>query len=232
MSHRNIFLLCACVAALILCFACAGISSLSIWASIEDKLNFFSASDGIALFNLLIDIVIGAFTVWGLFWAASQFAEQSVKPQLRLLPGFMREGTGGVEYIPVATTPARLPGYLISGNEKEGGNLEVGLFLENHKPKMAQNLQVVIEIDSQTPPCRVQPDSSYECRWNVIDGKKVIMQFDEGLVIHMGHGVHFGKLLLLWEQGPLPETCRLEYTIYKSEGKPDSGTCVFTVQWF
>ena len=31
----------------------------------------------VAVFNLLVDIVVGVFTVWGLFWAASEFTEQA-----------------------------------------------------------------------------------------------------------------------------------------------------------
>ena len=44
-------------------------------------------SDRIALFSLWMDIVIGGFTIWGLKWAASEFAEFAAKPNLRLFPG-------------------------------------------------------------------------------------------------------------------------------------------------
>lgn len=232
MSQKNIFLVSACLATLLLGIACVVIIGVSIWASTTNTVEVFGAGDGIGLFNLLVDIVMGVFTIWGLFWAASQFSEQSIKPRMRLLPGLVKDGPGDAECIPVVESPAQLPGYVRSGGRGKGGRLDVGLFLENRKPKIAQHLQIVIEIDSQPPTYNIHPESPYECQWNVINRNKVIMQFEESLIVYMGHGVHIGKLGLLWEQSPLPDSCRLSYTIFKSEGKPDSGTCDVAIRWF
>ena len=63
-------------------------------------------SEGISLYATLVSIVVGFFTVWGLYWAASEFSEAQIKPDLELIIGASH--SNGV--VPLLTDTGKLWG--------------------------------------------------------------------------------------------------------------------------
>ena len=214
-NQRRGFIMCAVLAGVVLAIARA-----SIWRS------SLLISDRISMLNLCVDIVMGVFMVWGLFWAASEFSEQSVKPQLRVLLGLIK----GDEAVPIRPgASAQLRGHTIDRR------VDVGIFLDNRKPKMAQHLQVTVKVESQPSVDQVDFAPSYDCQWQKVNRDRIVAQFEDSLVVYMGQGIRAGTLYLHWPQhmqrDELPTTCKLEYKVYKSEGKPDFGVLNFAIQW-
>ena len=127
-----------------------------------------------------------------------------------------------------------LQGYTgIDGNEATG-RVDIGLFLENRKPKMAQNLQVALEIKSEPSTDEVRPldkTSPYDYDGVLVESNRVIMQFEDNLIVYKGQRAYIGILSLWWRQGTFPHTCELSYTIYKSEGESDSGKHSISINW-
>jgi len=195
---------------------------------------FVTEPDSLTVYSVFLDFVLGLLTVWGLYWAASEFGEQSVKPRLTLLLGAVRGGPHGSESDLIEDLPARLEGHKSVNGERTEGRLDVGLFLENHEPKMAQHLQVIIEVESEPITHEVHPlDQAcpYGYHGVLIDNRRVMMQFEDDLIVYKGQGVYIGILRLWWRQTSLPSACKLNYKIYKSEGEPDSGRHDIAIQW-
>jgi hypothetical protein len=155
LNQKHVFLTCAIIAFLFLSCTCCSIVGISI------KYDAVSPGDGISLFNLLVDIVIGIFTVWGLFWAASEFTESAVKPVIQLFPGKSNEPVvagnwGMIEYSLMKKPPFFIPGWYetrnIGGTSKRLPNIACGLWLENEQSKAGRFVRVVVRILSTPAP--------------------------------------------------------------------------------
>jgi hypothetical protein len=137
--------------------------------------------------NLLVDIVVGFFTVWGLYWVASELA---LKPDLNLVVGNAL-GAGNGE--PLAGETDALIGRLTSpfsrGFEPQ---VHVALFLENRKPKVARYVRVVLEVRDVPCPKRFDrmPSTPHsEVVYSRREGEAMVFQFGEGLVVYKGAGL-------------------------------------------
>lgn len=195
---------------------------------------FVSNPNVTTYYGFLLDLVFGSLTVWGLYWAASEFAEQSIRPELSLMLGAVAEGPRGSESIPIEISHISLQGYTGIDGKDATGRVHVGLFLENRKPKIAQNLQVALEIKSEPVADEVRPlekSSPYDYDGVLIESNSVIMQFKDNLIVYKGQRTYIGILSLWWRQGIFPRMCELSYTIYKSEGEPDSGKHSIFINW-
>lgn len=226
MTHKWVFLGCAAMGLLGLFFACSVLSALTIAAKVD-------LGTSVAGFNLLVDIVVGVFTIWGLFWAASEFGEQSVRPALNLIVGAEQDMEGQPAYNPLSGTEVELPGTRRDQEELSSGVLRVGLFLENRKPRMAERVQLVIEIESVPQVSLLQPVSGtfeYEAYPN-ITATKAVLRFGDDLVVYQGEGVFLGVLHLEWRRTSLPEHCRFKYSLYNAQGPSQRGQIATTIDW-
>ena len=82
---------------------------------------------------MLVDVIVGVFTVWGLYWAATELA---LRPDLSLVitQWSTRRDKADVWWI---------------GRDDHGRSsslVRVCLFLENTKPKAAQYVRIVLRI--------------------------------------------------------------------------------------
>ena len=223
MTHKRVFLGCAIVGFLGLCVSCLALIALAV-------AGFLQPPTGVAVFNLFVDIVVGVFTVWGLFWAASEFSEQSLKPQLGLILGEQEINDGKPAYNPIDSTKLSVCGHTSLQGQ---GWVEIGLFLENRRPRMAERIQLAIEVESNPQVSGVSPklgSSVYKYHEN-ITRNKVVLRFEDDLVVYQGEGVLLGVLRVDWPQAPLPSVCELRHTIYKAEGRPDIGRHMICIDW-
>jgi len=156
MNQKIAFLTCATAAALSLSCAC-----LTILALIAN--NYVSPDRGISVFNLLVDIVIGFLTVWGLLWAATEFAESAVRPVLQLLPGREKAPHAldtGEEPSLIPKPPFSVPGWfwnsLIGGPPLRDRHLTCGVYLKNKKSKAGRFVHVVMRVQATPAPTRCE----------------------------------------------------------------------------
>lgn len=156
MNQKIVFLICAITAVLLLSCACLLLLVLT-------AINHIKLSDGISLFNVLVDIVVGIFAIWGLSWAASQFAEFAVKPSLQLLPGKVDKlyaFDGITRPFLVSKPPFRVNGWFkkptVGGPPLRDPHLLCGLYLTNEKPKAGRYIHLVARIHATPVPARCE----------------------------------------------------------------------------
>ena len=191
-----------------------------------------AAETAISLYNLLIDIFVGVFTVWGLYWAASEFAGAQVKPDLRLIIGKESADQQGID--PLMDAADALIGRDVFMNGEPVSWVIIGLFLENTQPKAAQHVRLNLRVCDV--PCLKEfaPASDpfrYEPRVNVMRGEAVFLQFGEDLVVYKGDGVHLGSIRAVWPQGTHPERITLVARLYSLGSEPKEATVSHPIHW-
>lgn len=189
---------------------------------------FLFRNDAIPLINLWVDVVVGIFTVWGLWWAATEFAESVVKPAVRLLPGnannpLMNEyydpipgSLSGVRaYSLVKHPPFRVVGWqeMVTGASSSirtwsyHPHVACGIYLENEAARAARHVRLVLRVRVAPPPSFCEfvhgPYSIKNPRAlgeydSDTDYTTVSAQFAEDLVVYESP-VLVGQLLLCWD---------------------------------
>jgi hypothetical protein len=225
-THKHLFFGCAFAGFLGLCLVGFILIALAL-------IGFLQPAMAVAIINLLVDIVVGVFTVWGLFWAASEFSEQSLRSQLNLLLGEAQDVNGEMRCTPLHRTQISVTGQRIQQEGDVLGKIKIGLFLENTRPRAAQRIQLRIEIRSVPPIRDVYPDErtftlNYHPNYTET---KVILRFEDDLVVYQGEELFLGVLHVDWLDPALPNTCELRYVINKAEGRPDVGLHNIRVNW-
>ncbi len=121
--------------------------------------------EGFGLYNLLVDIVVGSFTVWALFWAASQFAEAQIKPDLYLIIGRESNDQTGVD--PIRSQNEALIGRDDFIDALPVSQVIIGLFLENAKPKTATFVRLTLRVANVPNPIHFEPiENSFKYHFN------------------------------------------------------------------
>lgn len=188
------------------------------------KSGFLFWEFGLGFFNLLTDIVVGGFTIWGLYWAASELA---LKPELRLSIKPVSERTSSKWLY-----PDRLFG------SKKKGLLELDLFLVNTRPKAARNIQVVLCYHSfPLPSFSVGPVEGAFPNW-VPFGLPwsccLRAQFGDDFVIYKGFPVRVGVLKVGWPHlsaDNRPRELTFEVRLYSLESEPKKEVISFPIIW-
>lgn len=190
---------------------------------------------GISFFNLLIDIAVGVFTIWGLFWAASEFARAQVEPDLHLIIG--KEATDEIGIQPLTGEADALIGWEenVSGDDKPVSRVPVGLFLENHQPKAARYVRIELWVRDVPHPeefIRKKEFFKFDVKEFAIQGKAVVLQFGEDLVVYGGTGVYLGKILIDWSKDTHPESITFVAKLHNLEGsKPKEVIVSCPIHW-
>jgi hypothetical protein len=197
---------------------------------------------GVSFFNLLVDIAVGFFTIWGLLWAGSQFAEAQVKPELHLIIG--RAQLDHDEMVPLADASDELIGFQDSISVGRPSGVPIGLFLENTRSKAAQYVRVVLRVRDVPRPnvfralttgdpwgTSLFETFKYKPRINTVQGEAVFLQFGEDLVVYEGERVYLGKIYVGWPEGTRPKGITFEVGLYSLEGKPKSFTVSHPIRW-
>jgi hypothetical protein len=201
-----------------------------------------STCDKISIFNLWIDMVVGFFTIWGLGWAASEFAESAVRPSLKLLPGKMVkpylagwEGLQDLDHSLIETPPFVVDGW--TQIRQAGGRppsraptMACALFLDNEKSRAGRYVQVVAHVLSTPAPrsCWFR-HHGFQAGESKVDGAPntntghwtLPLRFSEGLVVYQSP-VFVGDLFLQWDKAipddQLPEEVVLQYETHALDG--------------
>ena len=182
------------------------------------------AEGEISYFNLLVDVAVGFFTIWGLYWAASELA---LKPELRL----------SIETTWSGESWRKLRGNVLIGSE-EKGLLECDLFLMNTQPRAARNIQVVLCCRSfpPVPHFSASPVKGAFTNWVPFGSPRCYClraQFGGDLVIYKGEAVHVGILKVGWPHHSdyRPREITFEVGCYSLEGEPKKEVISLPVIW-
>ena len=208
-----------------------------------------SRSDGIAIFNLWVDIVVGIFTIWGLYWAATEFAESARKPDLRLLVGRPIEPSAPVRLQQEFTFPPspllHIPGWYERPSEPveppPRPRVVCGLCLENRSSRAGRYIRVVIRTSATPAPirCRSELHRSYlrpaqsESEDPKTGQPSTSVQLEESLVVYQSP-VLIGALVVEWDselpKDEFPESIVLDYDIYTLDGA-SNGEIKLHIEW-
>lgn len=186
----------------------------------------------ISLVNLMVDIVVGIFTVWGLFWAASEFAAAQVKPDLRLIIG--RESEDRLGIVPLKNEADELIGRDGLVGDTPASQVIIGLFLENGQPKAAQYVRITLRVRNTPPPGilhAVGRSFNYEPKINEVRGEALFLQFGEELVVYQGDGVHLGNIRVAWAKDVRPDKVDLVAGLYSLDSRPKEIIVSHPIHW-
>jgi hypothetical protein len=167
--------------------------------------------DGVSVFNLCVDIVVGVFMVWALYWAASEFVEQQSEPKLWLVFGKrVRSKCESVKTLPVSLT-----GETVSKIHHE---LKVCLWLEGEPTKVGRQVRVEIKICSEPPAERSEfPEQTFEAAHYFYGGQgyhRVTLQFKGDMVVYPSTDNYLGFLNVVWKCECPPEKLDFVYRIF------------------
>lgn len=192
-----------------------------------------SYSDGIGLYGVLVSIVVGIFTVWGLFWAASEFSDAQIKPDLKLMVGARyRDGT-----IPLIKETDPLIGHNIEKSDPPLSQVNIGLFLENYQPKAAQFIRITLRLKDAQSILEFKAVEGgfkyYKPKINIVEKKDhaIFLQFGEDLVVYKGDGVFLGMVYARWEKDSRPNVLTIEAGLYNLIGNPKIVTISHPIDW-
>lgn len=183
-------------------------------------------SNRVALFNLLVDIAVGTFTVWGLYWAATEFAESRREPVLRLI--VLRESGGGYVMAPPGE-PIVLQG--------QNNQCRCGLTVSNAGSVIAKQLYLefrfsganIIKVEDELcitpfpPGVTRAPDFSYH---------GLYMSFGEDVACHPGQEhLHLARLKLTFKSGTMPRELLLSYILRAEKMQAMKDSIPLTIDW-
>jgi hypothetical protein len=196
--------------------------------------NVLSAEVGISLYNLLVDVAVGVFTVWGLYWAASEFAKAQVEPDLHLIIGTGRPNQAGVEALKGAADP--LLGWEgVFDDGKPVSWVVVGLLWENHRPKAGQYIRIELWVSDDVPCPKFVIDKEvfvFPIGHFSIEGSGIVLQFGEDFVAYGDAGGYLGKILMEWPQSICPERITFKAKLFSLESsKPKEVTISHPIHW-
>jgi hypothetical protein len=243
-NHRRVFFVCALIASFLLLTAGIVLAVLKPAFPAEMK-------DSIGIFNLLVDIGVGLFTVWGLYWAASEFTESAVKPDLRLLPGESRKPHFLQEVIPaqsrpMLTSPLHIPGWYTVPQQGDPLNRDpsvvLPLYLENEKARAGRLVSIAIRIHATPAPLRCTfTHGAFAVGSQTVQAGKdddsncftLPVQFTENLVVYQAP-VYVGQLMVHWDKtlpnDGLPKSIMLDYDAYTLDGASHKGM-ELSIEW-
>lgn len=232
MNQKVIFCKCVIAAIILLFFA---FISLGIFVGID----CLDLSGGVSLFNLVVDIVVGVFTIWGLYWAASQFAEFAIRPSLQLLPGKIdapQVFDGVARSSLVSNPPFRVNGWfkkpVMGGPPLDYPHVHCGLYLSNRKSKAGQYIHLRMHVCASPAPitCEFQHRSvapnltPSRIRTEKEPGNDCLnlsVRLSDELVVYQVP-VFIGDLIVRWEtqltDAEVPRKLLIDYDVYTLDG--------------
>lgn len=189
--------------------------------------------DRVSVFSVIVDISIGVFTIWGLYWAASEFAEAQIKPDLHFIVGSVNE---------LGIDALRNPTDSLIGisSQSPDHRMSIGLFLENYQPKAAQYIRITLRIQDTPSPnsfeAFVQDFPYYMPRINLVkpplDDYAIFLQFDENLIVYKGDGVYLGQIRIAWSKEiQPPKSISLRVGLYNLVGEEKFIIISHPIKW-
>jgi hypothetical protein len=188
----------------------------------------------VAIFNLVVDLVIGVLTIVSLYWAATEFSEFAVKPKVLLLPG--KAATSSALACMVSEPPFEVLG--------SDCRVRVGLYLKNAHRRAARNVFLVLRARVTRRPGillfeyrTAVPEGGQRYRGRETrDGQEGLwIPFSDDLVVYQD-AVHVGRLSLTWddklESGiqELPRRVLIDYDVHTLDGA-SHGELELHIEW-
>ena len=221
-------------------FARLAVISLVLLALVFTLFNFnvfpgvvMSYNDGISVFGLAVSLVAGVFTVWALYWAATEFSEAQVKPDLRLLIG---RPTSRLGTTPLYSDTEELRGQEVGFPERHDpvSRVDFGLFLENKNPRAAQFVRITLRLDDCQTPVKfhalldnfiLPPIPNY------IENEAIFLQFGNDLVVYPIDGIYIGAVRVEWETIARPERLVVNARLFNLVGRPQQTVVSHPIIW-
>jgi hypothetical protein len=219
-NHNPAFVGCAVLAVLLLVYAC--LFGLGLVATTGLRLG-----TAIAGYTLLLEFVVGIFTVWGLFWAATEFSEFAVKPDVHLLA---ERAIGSQQKR--RPQPECSSTFIVSEltQFRGGTGFRASLHLENSNRKPARNIALTLKVRSEPCPwpwsfkqiTALPEEVSSEHHPQIQNGElRIWVRFSNELVVY-DHPVFIGNLEVVWDNElkicDLPEVVVVDYDTYSLDG--------------
>lgn len=188
---------------------------------------------GVSIYGVVVDFVVGAFTIVGLYLAISEFAKASVKPDLHLVIGKMSVGEGWVALTNegdalIGRDTVQLGGRAVS-------QVLAALYLENTRPKAARYVQGVVHV-RLVPWVRVEKylgaggedHKGVDCR---MEGGALRFYGGEDFVVYKGPKVRVSCIMVDWPPGSHPKKITFVAKLYSLEGEPKEVTVSHPIHW-
>jgi hypothetical protein len=233
MNSNRLFFISLAIALILICCLCSVLSGLMVTKAIP-------WATGISLLSMAVDIVIGIFTIWGLYWAALQFTDWSAKPQIKLVLGCVNSvpedaqelhtdqdplpprrqtipSTLAASLGPVLRTPKRVPGTVLD------------VYVTNTARKAAQSIVLTLEFRSSVSPSgyafSYSGDSGYAgtIADAYVEGVRVSLALSDSIVLYNNQSLLWvGRLWVNWSgeliPTDLPATLTVAYKIHTLDG--------------
>lgn len=191
---------------------------LSAWTE------FVLPQNAISVLNLLVDVIVGILTVWALFWAASEFAQGRVEPELHF--SITQRGDEMVLRSKLPNPEDLIWHSSVDSHPQVG----IDLWVENCSLRPASCLRVVLNIAVSDDPKIFPADDptrmevAEPCLWGdvpVIHGKKPNVkhiQWGPDLIVYQGYSPCLGGFDLIFPDGIKFKYIRFTYTLHSLEG--------------
>ncbi|MFW6116375.1 MAG: hypothetical protein ACOC6F_01490 [bacterium] len=244
-NQKTVFVGCALLAILLLVYACLFVLGLVATTSLR-------LGTAIAGYTLVLDFVVGIFTVWGLFWAATQFVESTKRPAVRVrfanpmnVPFLNLSGI--LSYPLEGRPPNQATGWMkirvLSGPPRNIPNIACGMYLENKASREGRHIVAVLEVDATPRPTAcLFHHRGFAVRKNRVHGEidpegvshSLSIQFAEQLVVYQSP-VLVGELFIRWNEDltrdELPDYVAVEYDIYTLDGAHHEKLELLITEW-
>jgi len=224
MDMKKVFLAAAMVAGIILIIALVTVRMLYLSSVLCDDI-------GVSIYGVFVDLVVGVFTIWGLYWAASEFAGAQVRPDLHLVIGREEADQKGVA--PLTNEADALIGRDSVPPVLPCSWVVAGLFLENTRPKAARYVKVVVRVRDVPRPESI--DMWYGYHTGLVNfrrqGEALSFSFGEDLVVYKGEMTYLTSIKMIWRQGTHPERITFLARLCSLEGEPKEVTVSHPIHW-
>lgn len=222
-------------------FACLAIISLVLLALVFTLLNFnvfpgvvMSYNDGISVFGLAVSFVAGVFTVWALYWAATEFSEAQVTPDLRLLIARSTSRPGRAERL--YSDIEELRGHEVTHPERPDpvSRVDFGLILENKNPRAAQFVRITLRLKECQRPITFRPLLEYFIQPSInndIENEAIFLQFGNDLVVYQADGIYIGMVRVEWETNARPDRLVVNAGLFNLVGRPQQTVVSHPINW-
>jgi len=200
---------------------------------------------GFRAFASFVAIVAALFTIYGLRWAAIRFEEASIKPEVELIATEVRRVNAREPQWHARPIRRQDPPTVTGQREQRGFRkdyrVEAALFLQNHAPRAARYVHLLIWLDVSHDPrhcCfnyafggpRQDREPIHAQRANDEEEPCLSIRLSSDLVVYE-QPVAIGRLDLIWENLPHPiSDLRLRYEVQTLDST-SKGSLALKINW-
>lgn len=205
---------------------------------VSAQAEFLLPQNTISVLNLLVDVVVGVLTIWALFWAATEFAQSRVEPELHVAISPRRTEVVVRQEMPNRDEPLDGLKPADGGSAEKGSDsyprVGVDLHVKNTRQKPASRLRIELSAYNPRVPLGIA-DPCLEGQVPILHSEKPqtkFIQWGVDPVVYEGCILWLGGFDLLFLDGSEPDDIVFEYKLYCLEGsKPLEGKSPHRITW-